>query len=146
MTDTDEDKDTRTYTRAEQVRNLRHWAAALRTGFYTQGVEKLIEDTDGEPRFCCIGVASRLFGAELEKTGASNYSAGCTVWRSTNSGLDDSSIQVPEVREACGLTKDDLRFLADRNDAGRNFNQIADDLERWAEGLEWVAALEEVEQ
>lgn len=142
MTDTDEDKDT--ITRVEQVRNLRYWAAALRTRFYTQGRGKLIEDVDGELRYCCIGVASKLFGAELVKLGGGV--AGYIMWASSNSGLDDSSIQVSEVREACGLTKDDLKFLAQRNDAGRSFNQIADDLERWADGLEWVAALEETEQ
>lgn len=86
------------------------WIAALRSGEYRQGKHYLREGS----RFCCLGVACNLIDP-----GAWEYDE----WR-------EEDTQIPSaVAASIGLGTERF-YLADLNDAGSSFSQIADYIER----------------
>lgn len=94
------------------------WIPALRSGQYEQGVGKL---HDKDNRFCCLGVACDLLKDKLSlevREGTCSYK------------YDYSEVYLPEaVENYIGLIDTSQDELANLNDTGNTFNQIADALE-----------------
>lgn len=123
--------------------NAQKWVAALKSGEYKQG-KNVLHRTNGEDRFCCLGVACDLFikfGGELKVARSKNSRAGACVTYGGRSG------QLPiSVRDWLGLAStdgdyypvDQLFFshdLTQDNDAGKKFTTIAKIIESEPKGL-----------
>lgn len=103
-------------THEQQQENLKIWVAALRSGEYKQGRERLRY----EDEFCCLGVAcdlsdptgwDKMLYGEYEYDGKSNY-------------MPD------DVRTTYGLEAADQHELGSLNDKGMDFPAIADHIEK----------------
>ena len=117
--------------------NIAKWAAALRSGKYLQGRERLCGDEGGQLAYCCLGVTcdvAREYNIpclrwEFE-TGSSGNSA-CAVWRGAGCSQSWSSLS-PEVMEWLGFVDADP-LIADELRAAANefwtFAEIAAALE-----------------
>lgn len=88
------------------------WVAALRSGEYKQG-KYLLHD---EGRFCCLGVACRVAGLDINLIGYSKYT-NSMPYRSMPSFFRYADPGSP----AWGLAK--------MNDNGKTFSEIADYIE-----------------
>jgi len=107
------------WTREEQAEHRRLWVEALRSGKYQQAQGQLRE---GVNSFCCLGVACEISGLDMWKGEAVPFYLG------------DNRMLPGPVRDWLGLNgklgsygpaKQRL-YLADHNDAGMPFPQIAD--------------------
>lgn len=120
-------------TKEQQKANRKILADALRSGKYKQGRKCLREDD----KFCCLGVAMDIFSDEEWRIESRNrYAKGeFGYWLS------------PEVKEKLGFPNDvgfcaieeewdKLDSLANFNDAGYSFEQIADIIEN----TDWEAS------
>ena len=133
------------YTPEQQAENRRIWVEALRSGKYKQATRKLRDDTS----FCCLGVACDIFdpkGWMREKVPAAEGDYGMWLFR-----LERARTLLPrDVREMFGLrdsvgghaiiledgeVSDDALTLADMNDQGLTFEEIADVIEEAPHGL-----------
>lgn len=108
---------------------LNKWLEALRSGNYEQGKARLW--TAGSNSYCCLGVLSKIQGRLTDNgfDGSNCYT------------LADSNPRYPELRSNGGLPKEvyfktDLEgtdehytSLADLNDSGMSFKEIAELLE-----------------
>lgn len=144
--------------------NAEAWVAELRSGKYEQGDGKLHKITPkGEDQFCCLGVACELYeqkvgGLHPRQMPHRDYEGNIVIGYSTYSGPvppehsgDGFAYTLPpEVTEWLGLASDDGSFsdaapndlpeesstsLANLNDSGRTFGEIADTIEEAPEGL-----------
>ncbi len=102
------------------------WVAALRSGKYAQGTGQMVqEDT---PQFCCLGVACEIAGVPREEY----KSRGSYIYYRTSETLNHPS-QYDTMRfrvvEDLALTDDQQLTLANMNDRGETFSQIADAIE-----------------
>lgn len=93
------------------------WVAALRSGEFKQGRKQLRRGDN----FCCLGVLCELYRRE---TGNGDWSTGGYF-------LGTSDILPSSVRDWAGLAESNPAFsrglsLAERNDAGVPFAEIAD--------------------
>jgi hypothetical protein len=109
------------------------WLPALRSGRYTQGKGRLRQNVDGIDQFCCLGVACDLtnFGdwslEEIEMTDTTTDTgyiyAGSSIYlpsKAVKNFLDlESGYRKPL----------DVHTLAERNDSGDSFDEIADYIE-----------------
>ena len=108
--------------------NKKRWVKALRSGEYTQAENQLcLVDSDRSESFCCLGVAyDVLYDGDWELDGNS-YGI-----RFDSDG--ESSIEwrtLPQViLDKIGLTHEDEAKLAEMNDEGMTFEQIADYIEK----------------
>ena len=107
--------------------NARKWVEVLRSGEYqqTQGV---LRKWDG---FCCLGVACDLYAQENPQLGA---------WDEDRfTFLNRVSTLPGQVRDWLGLSsiigKHSSGCLADDNDEGKTFSEIADIIEDEPDGL-----------
>jgi hypothetical protein len=110
--------------------NAKRWVAELRSGKYQQCRDALFEvDPEGKPcEFCCLGVANEISG--LGKWSGNSYFV-------PGNG-DEPSFAHEKVADWLGLLdqRGDLRdgsgfdSLADLNDAGASFAEIADIIEK----------------
>jgi len=128
--------------------NAKKWVAALRSGNYDQTTYQLVvTNSDSEPTgYCCLGVACDLYAQdneidveyELEPHGEFGF---------IRFG-HESTVLPPEVREWLGLRErtggfedgriqgeSECHSLADLNDAGATFKQVADFIESEPKGL-----------
>lgn len=124
------------------------WIAALRSGKYEQGMSALcIEDDTGVRHYCCLGVLAQLdevltqerktYTHELGYTGVrrfgwlEGYAPNEAMYAGVNRVLDSVLVEPPE--DIDDVTLGDLWSLpyvvANLNDNGWTFNQIADYLE-----------------
>lgn len=100
------------------------WVEALRSGRYTQ-TSKYLHAGDG---FCCLGVLCDLDGdAGWDERGDTDETYGGIIY-STASG--DTEMPGPEVLEWAGLSLSQSERLAEMNDRGASFEEIADEIER----------------
>lgn len=110
--------------------NAKIWIEALRSTEYKQGVGGL---HPSEGKFCCLGVACDKY---KEITGQGEWLSDRTFIINRISRI--SSLPV-DVRDWLGLADIDGAFadgcLADINDDGASFEQIADIIESEPEGL-----------
>jgi hypothetical protein len=115
--------------------NIRAWVQALRSGDFTQGRNRLRT----EDKFCCLGVACELH-RKLRPGGA---------WLENGHGvltyLGGDSIMPSQVVAWLGLEKGNdnpimqgKQSLAEYNDQGATFPEIADLIER-----EWLTEVPE---
>lgn len=113
------------------------WLDALRSGKYEQGTNKLsYKDEEGKTRYCCLGVLcdlaykeielftindfskSTLFGEELEDT---ILPSEVTEWAELNN--NSPKVLVESEEGVC------LEYLAELNDNGYSFKELADLIE-----------------
>ena len=113
------------FTLEQQKANRRLWVEALRSGKYEQGRHRLRDNENG---FCCLGVACDVFGPD--------------DWDGLKF-LGEVSYLPPAVMEFFGISdrrafyRHDLMktTLADQNDKGKSFAEIADIIESEPLGL-----------
>lgn len=102
--------------------NRKAWVEALRSGAYEQATETL---TAGGG-YCCLGVACKVMGKSNDELRDHDNLGG-----------------LPEVRAFFGIAESDggytadgvSRCLAEDNDKGASFSEIADTIESEPEGL-----------
>jgi hypothetical protein len=96
------------------------WLEALRSGKYKQGKNVLY---DAETNcFCCLGVAGDLCEIPKEKL----IEVGCKIL----SAKEFRGYKIPLALSERDYTQDELqRELAEMNDNGKTFLQIADHIE-----------------
>jgi hypothetical protein len=98
------------------------WLAALRSGDYRQAKTALRTD---ENEFCCLGVLCDVFDQKQ--------------WSRDEESFGDWSFRTPEAYDypdawthrATGLISEQGRYLAEMNDAGKSFADIADWIETY---------------
>lgn len=90
----------------------RRWVEALESGEYAQGLGCL---RNGDGQFCCLGVLCDLVGEPW----VSHVESG---WYS----FDGSRVQLTHVLKKVGISVDMARELANMNDSGSSFREIAD--------------------
>ena len=108
--------------------NAKLWVATLRSDIYTQGkgaLHDIVED-----KYCCLGVACKLFTGKLEKN---------VQWPYMYYG-DTMANDLPDkVREWLNLSSRSGRYsgssLICDNDSGATFEEIADLIESEPKGL-----------
>jgi hypothetical protein len=98
------------------------WIAALRSGKYKQGQDGL---KSGD-RFCCLGVLCEVMGIPEEHDEYEGEDAFLPISARDAAGIDSDGTLPVEVE-----FKDSDRYsLVDLNDAGADFNFIADVIEK----------------
>lgn len=111
--------------------NQRKWIEALRSGRYEQGRSALCDSG----RYCCLGVGCEVLEVEKNQRPYSNL---------IRFGKQDRADFAPtELMDLLGLryssgTGKDGRDLADMNDRGLSFSEIADAIE--ADPSNWFTA------
>ena len=124
------------YTKEEIIQHRKDWVAALRSGNYKQTTHYL-HNNEG---YCCLGVAAELAGIpyEVDENGVYTYSEVLeyedVVKRTTV--LNNDGMKYYGLRESNGRSFNNHKeTLADYNDSGMPFNDIADIIESEPEGL-----------
>ena len=109
------------------------WVEALRSGKYKQGAGFLRSTCDGEDTFCCLGVLAAVLPSDLGtwyKNFERHRSAPYDVYGFGTPLNNNGGYLIQEVREAAGLSKDDVAILVRMNDnSTAGFNGIADYIE-----------------
>jgi len=111
------------------------WLWWLRSGRYDQARTRLLkEDMSGNASFCCLGV---LCNIHAEETGKGYWEHN--RYYSDGASAGGVSVQLPsEVVDWAGLSQEsprvtdsayELRSLANMNDNGMTFDEIADIIE-----------------
>lgn len=102
------------------------WIEALRSGQYQQGAGSL----NREGRFCCLGVLCDLIDPNAWVSGFGAHTRGDAPKAfHYRMGLYHG-YPPPEVCESAGLDFKEARRLANMNDKGATFEEIAQDIER----------------
>lgn len=103
------------------------WLAALRSGRYTQGREYLkTADALGRVSHCCLGVLSEVMGVPSKP----RYAEDRTLNFQYPGYTPASGYPDPDwAYDACDLLNDDMYALAEMNDRGDSFEEIADWIE-----------------
>jgi hypothetical protein len=96
------------------------WVEALRSGEYEQGRDDLRTE-DGS--YCCLGVLCDLHSKESGQLWQD------AIYRTGFSYLDSSTYSPYEVNQWAGLKAKESLKLAEMNDAGAPFDEIADYIE-----------------
>ena len=114
--------------------DIHTWVKALRSGKYKQGKKFLCRRVDGKDKFCCLGVAiDVLCDGEWEYAASSDETEG--HWKfngTTRRGVDFNGSGLPrmETLKEIGLKPSTAHLLADLNDGGRSFKEIASWIEK----------------
>ena len=116
------------YTPGQQAEHRHEWVQALRSDDYEQGQRALRDDDD---HYCCLGVACDI--SELSEWDGGDYlNQGGDL---PDEVMDWLGLATPEGTyfwRDRGLTR---HTLAELNDNGFTFNEIADIIEREPDGL-----------
>jgi hypothetical protein len=122
------------------------WIKALRSGEYVQGKNALHQVTDGDHEFCCLGVLCDLAikaGVAINKSTEHDSNDNCTYWYDSSmdllpksvmewSGMDtkNGEFQIEDDEEGkYGLPRYFESTLADENDNGKSFDELAELIE-----------------
>lgn len=101
------------------------WVAALRSKEYPQGRYKMISSECGIEKFCCLGVAARCFGLQCDAFYLTNKS-----WETLGLKDNDGAFIFPEeMLQSTRMAITLYESLAEMNDKGKSFNEIADFIE-----------------
>jgi hypothetical protein len=113
------------------VENMTKLVEALESGNYKQTTGTLC---NGES-FCCLGVATDLYGKEKTYNWETYSSGGSRLFRNlkTNTDLIETNVLLPEVQDWLGIDQEnpELYFedgwiqAATLNDEGLSFKEIA---------------------
>ena len=110
------------------------WLAALRSGDYRQGKYRLREGND----FCCLGVLCDVLSSDAGGEWVRPKEQK-SAWPNTDSEMQEAAggLLHERVPEIAGLNPNQLGVsfvphltLADLNDQGKSFDQIADVIEK----------------
>jgi hypothetical protein len=118
----------------QQAANRARWIAALRSGVYEQGKNRLRHDN----KFCCLGVACDL----AQNAGIGRWD-GDTFRTDGVDDYDGNDVELPySVMEWLGITSPEgawqnpyFESLTRMNDNGATFAEIADVIEAEPDGL-----------
>lgn len=121
----------------EQVKIIKEWIAALRSGKYEQGRGKLKDHASGKVCHCCLGVLCEL-AAEHGTIGPATLLNDIYFFENHSGNLPN------KVRDWAGLSLKlgFLQELMDMNDSGKSFAVIADFIEVHLVKTLWLEALE----
>ena len=97
------------------------WVEALRSGKYEQACSGL---RAAENRFCCLGVLCDVDGS------GHWYLDFTSEYRYVSNGLSHGGYLPSEIREGAGIKKDTEIELAQMNDSGYTFDEIANWIEQ----------------
>jgi hypothetical protein len=97
----------------------KRWVRALRSGKYMQGKGKLKSDRG----YCCLGVLAQIEG-KLDQSAPGGECLTATGKHSPKAGKF-LGILSPSFARYCGLTRKTQVDLAEMNDEGADFKQIA---------------------
>jgi len=111
---------------------MKKWVAALRSGEYRQTTGSLVVISGAEDRgFCCLGVLTDLcaknFDLPLEAVLSIEQGGGICPDVEKWAGMVSAFGDLPKMASAEYSVRH--KSLADLNDYGANFNQIADVIE-----------------
>lgn len=112
---------------------MQKWVKALRSGTYAQATDTLVTNDD---RFCCLGVLCNLAAedGQGEWVPRDNTWAFQAKYTSDTSALPDDIKYWADMGSNDGTLKDFHKSLAEMNDAGKTFLEIADIIEdNWEE-------------
>lgn len=101
------------------------WLDALRSGKYKQGKGQLRSTYSNKSMYCCLGVLCDLHS---QKHGVS-WTIKEDDFPSCHRYFGEINYCPGEVSEWSGLSGPDAQTLADMNDDGDNFNEIAQYIE-----------------
>lgn len=111
------------------------WLTALRSGKYRQGTDCLKQEgADGRPLYCCLGVLCDLYVQEV----GGRFSEPqpeivfCDVTGESREAIPPQDVvKWAQLRHAVGnrVEGDELESLANYNDDGHSFEEIAEIIE-----------------
>lgn len=102
------------------------WVAALESGEYKQGRNRLATVVSGERRYCCLGVLCVVDGVDLDKRAYMKY-GGQKIIRNMSGVGELPSVAAPALASIPENLRNDLATM---NDNGHTFVEIADYLRR----------------
>ena len=115
------------------------WLAALRNGGYIQARNDLrVQDANGLDSFCCLGVLCDLYRQEVGGQWSYNGDEGFTVFHDASDGQAAGATLSDEIHRWAGAPISSIHvrsrgeredILANWNDSGRTFSEIADLIE-----------------
>lgn len=105
------------------------WITALRSGEYEQGQEQLRRtNDDGTVGYCCLGLFQKIIVDNLDEASTGDNTAGW--FPDSNCKIADlGGIQDTTPFLSSALTHGQRNLLAEMNDGGASFEDIADYLE-----------------
>lgn len=110
------------------------WVKALRSGKYRQA-KGVLRSPDNDVSYCCLGVACDLIDpnkwTKHAKEGDGALRAFAWGRRGRDSDYDDFSLPGHKAREVIGMDDEAIAALAELNDEGYSFTDIAD-------AIEWI--------
>ena len=124
------------------VKNIKLWIAALRSGKYRQGQSFLTQkDPDsGKIKHCCLGIATLCHirtcpkDVKYEKFFTEDcHMSGTNVryyYNVKDKNDPETAVLLDITREWLGITNDLEQELINMNDDGKTFREIADYLEQ----------------
>lgn len=99
-----------------------NWLTALRSGKYTQAMQTLRENDEGNVAHCCLGVLCDII--DSKRWDGEDYLG------TAEDELDEyDDMPPPSILGAAELSATDAEKLATMNDNGRTFEEIADMIE-----------------
>jgi hypothetical protein len=107
------------------------WVEALRSGEYKQGRGRLCKTFNGEDLYCCLGVLANECADGYWVQSSDSVYDGYIEWGFTRSGYDGLPEQVIPIslEKKLGIDEKTMFRLANINDMGYTFQQIADWIE-----------------
>jgi hypothetical protein len=109
------------------VTNLLAWIAALRSGKFSQCKSVLHQDGVGH---CCLGVAYEVGGGTWTEEEQPSLADGAVCGRVPKGNEGNYELLCGEQLDRVGLDAEDAETLAEKNDNGSDFTEIADYIER----------------
>ena len=106
--------------------NQKAWVAALRSGWYQQGEGKLLDENGC---YCCLGVAASLYHPKDQIRGEDTLSSIFDVAEALALYDDIGGFILANTPAGRGFLKTADRSLAEANDNGATFEEIADFME-----------------
>lgn len=100
------------------------WIAALRSGKYKQGFHYLRSENNGSAEYCCLGVLHEIMGGSFDRSGLP-----ATGWLPPKTARA-AGLPVPQHPVFDWSPNNLQRVLADMNDVGKTFAEIADWIEK----------------
>jgi len=112
---------------AKQKANVKAWVKALRSGKFKQAKGVLKSDKGG---YCCLGVLAETCGvAFAERTTTAPYDKKC-VGYPLKSSKNFEVLPAKLFERLTGLDADQQGYLAEKNDLGVRFFNIAKSIEK----------------
>lgn len=105
------------------------WIEALRSGDYVQGRDCLKATTADGTTHCCLGVLCEVADIPFIEEDKNRYGVDYAIKGDADGFNNDAFLPVNLLKEF-GLTNEQQIELADMNDGGMTFSEIADHIEQ----------------